>query len=217
MSALSTRISDLATRIGTEFKTVKSKIAGNNSGDLSGLTTTVKTSLLAAINELVSSLSGKQNSLGFTPENAAGKGQANGYASLDSGGKVPAGQLPSFVDDVLEYASFAALPGSGTAGVIYIALDTNLTYRWSGSAYVEISQSLALGETSGSAYRGDRGKTAFDHSQLTASNPHGVTFGNLAGANPTTLAGYGISDAYTKTDIGAPDTDFVATFNSALV
>ena len=69
--SLATRISDLTTRLATEFKTVKSKIAGNNSGDLSGLTTTVKTSILAAINELVTSLSGKQTNLGFTPENAA--------------------------------------------------------------------------------------------------------------------------------------------------
>ena len=68
--SLTSRISDLAVRTATEFKAVKSKIAGNTSGDLSSLTTTVKTSLLAAINELVSALAGKQNSLGFTPENA---------------------------------------------------------------------------------------------------------------------------------------------------
>lgn len=209
------RITDLTTRVATEFKTTKSKIAGNNSGDLSGLTTTVKTSILAAINELVTTIAGKQSSLGFTPENAANKGAANGYASLDSGGKVPASQLPAFVDDVLEYANLAAFPATGTAGIIYVAIDTNLTYRWSGTAYVNISQSLALGETSATAYRGDRGKTAYDHSQLTGSNPHNTAFSQLAGI-PTTISGYGITDAYTKTEIGVPETDFVATFNAGL-
>lgn len=80
-------------------------------------------------------------------------------------GVVPASQLPSYVDDVLEYASAAAFPAVGTAGKIYVALDTNLTYRWGGSAYVEISASLALGENATTAYRGDRGKIAYDHSQ----------------------------------------------------
>lgn len=79
--------------------------------------------------------------LGYTPENSANKGQANGYASLGSDGKVPSGQLPSYVDDVLEYANLASFPATGATGIIYIALDTNKTYRWSGSVYVEISAS----------------------------------------------------------------------------
>ncbi|CAB5225744.1 hypothetical protein UFOVP758_14 [uncultured Caudovirales phage] len=79
--------------------------------------------------------------LGYTPENAANKGQANGYASLDSSGLVPSSQLPSYVDDVLEYANLASLPGTGATGKIYVAIDTGKTYRWSGSAYVEISAS----------------------------------------------------------------------------
>jgi len=91
------------------------------------------------------------------------KGSANGVAELDGTGKVPAGQLPSYVDDVLEYADLAAFPVTGTSGIIYVAIDTNMTYRWSGTVYVEISTSVALGETSTTAYRGDRGKTAYDH------------------------------------------------------
>ena len=59
-------------------------------------------------------------------------------------GKVPAAQLPSYVDDVLEYANLAAFPTTGESGKIYVALDTNLTYRWSGSVYVEISPSPDL-------------------------------------------------------------------------
>lgn len=66
---------------------------------------------------------------------------ANGLATLDGSGKVPAGQLPSYVDDVLEYANTGAFPGTGETAKIYVALDTNKTYRWSGSAYVEISPS----------------------------------------------------------------------------
>lgn len=103
------------------------------------------------------------------------KGATNGLAELDTSGHVPTSQLPSYVDDVLEYSSKSAFPPVGSAGVIYVAIDTNLTYRWGGSEYVEISPSLALGETSATAYRGDRGKTAYDHSQITSGNPHGTT------------------------------------------
>lgn len=93
------------------------------------------------------------------------KGAVNGLAELGADGKVPASQLPSYVDDVLEYASLANFPGTGETGKIYVALDNGKIYRWSGSAYTEISASLALGETLSTAYRGDRGKIAYDHSQ----------------------------------------------------
>ena len=94
-------------------------------------------------------------------------GVAGGIAELDSLGKVPASQLPSYVDDVLEYADLSSFPATGESGKIYVAQDTNKTYRWSGSGYVVISETLALGETESTAYRGDRGKTAYDHSQST--------------------------------------------------
>ena len=88
-------------------------------------------------------------------------------------GLVPANQLPSYVDDVLEYADLASFPLFGEASKLYIAIDTNLVYRWGGSTYVVTSSSLALGDTSTTAYRGDRGKTAYDHSQATG-NPHNL-------------------------------------------
>lgn len=69
------------------------------------------------------------------------KGAAGGVASLDSGGKVPASQLPSFVDDVLEFPSLANFPGTGEAGKLYVAVDTDQVYRWSGSTYVQITAS----------------------------------------------------------------------------
>ncbi|MDR1008002.1 MAG: hypothetical protein LBL65_05510 [Campylobacteraceae bacterium] len=90
---------------------------------------------------------------------ATQKGAANGVASLGTDGKVPAAQLPSYVDDVHEYANFAAFPTPGESGKIYIALDTNKTYRWSGSEYAVISESLAIGETDSTAFSGSRGKT----------------------------------------------------------
>ena len=107
--------------------------------------------------------------LGYTPLNAALKGANSGVAELDASGKVPSSQLPSYVDDVVEYETTDDFPATGEAGKIYVATGTNKTYRWSGSAYVEISASLALGETSSTAYRGDRGKTAYDHAAAKGS------------------------------------------------
>ena len=117
------------------------------------------------------------------------KGKANGIATLDSNGLVPSNQLPSYVDDVIEVANFASLPETGEAGKIYVTLDNNLTYRWSGTQYIEISQSLALGETSSTAYPGDKGKETTDKVNQTQSNleahinnkanPHEVTIEQL--------------------------------------
>jgi hypothetical protein len=77
-------------------------------------------------------------------EDKANKGIPNGYASLAGDGKVPSTQLPSYVDDVIEVANYAALPTVGQTGVIYITLDNNNVYRWSGSVYVQISQPNAV-------------------------------------------------------------------------
>ena len=101
-------------------------------------------------------------------------GVASGVAELDSNGKVPSSQLPSYVDDIIEgyynetdgkfyEESTYTTEITGEAGKIYVSLDTDLPYRWSGSAFIEIPWGLALGETSSTAYRGDRGKTAYDH------------------------------------------------------
>lgn len=114
---------------------------------------------------------------------AAGeKGASGGVATLDETGRVPSAQLPGFVDDVREFDTRAEFPEAGESGVIYIAKDTNLTYRWSGSLYVEISPSLALGETDSTAFPGDLGKAAYDHSQVTQGNPHGVGFQDVGAA-----------------------------------
>ncbi len=99
----------------------------------------------------------------LSAEVTTSKGVANGYAGLDGGGKVPAAQLPSYVDDVLEFTNLAGFPGTGETGKIYIALDTSKTYRWSGSAYAAIVAGVAA------------------WSDITAK--------------PTTVAGFGITDA----------------------
>ena len=110
------------------------------------------------------------------------KGAPNGLASLNESGIIPSAQLPSYVDDVIEVDTFSNLPGTGESGKIYIVQDTNLTYRWSGTAYVEISKSLALGETSSTAYPGDKGKATTDKLNKTSNK---VVVGPIT-VNPST-------------------------------
>lgn len=90
-------------------------------------------------------------------------------------GTISAANLPSYVDDVLEYASLSKFPTTGESGKIYTALDTNKIYRWSGSAYVVISETIALGTTHSSAGYGDESRAAYNHSTKTSGNPHHVT------------------------------------------
>ena len=138
------------------------------------------------------------------------KGAVGGVAELDASGKVPATQLPSYVDDVIDLVNIVtANPTSGmtvgskyynsstkkiftatsaTVGVstdpesdkIYINISNNTTWRWSGTALVQMNAGLTLGETSSTAYRGDRGKIAYDHSQSTG-NPHNTTISDISG------------------------------------
>ena len=110
------------------------------------------------------------NALGYTPIDESRIGAANGVASLDASGRIPASQIPGGFDNIEEYDNLAAFPTTGEEGKIYVAKDTNLTYRWTGSQYVEISPSLALGETATTAYRGDRGKVAYDHSKVSGNS-----------------------------------------------
>jgi hypothetical protein len=98
------------------------------------------------------------------------------------GGLVPSSQLPPTVDEILEYNDLISFPPTGQSNKYYLALDTNKTYRWSGSVYTPINEGIALGETSSTAYRGDRGKIAYDHSQATG-NPHGTTKNDIGLAN----------------------------------
>lgn len=140
---------------------------------------------------------------------ASAKGAANGLAELDSTGKVPSSQLPSYVDDVIEVADYAHLPITGESGKIYVTLDTNLTYRWSGSEYVEVSKSLALGETESTAYRGDRGKTAYDHATESGKISAAVSSGlyKIAATAQGHVAGLTAVQKSDITALGIPGSD----------
>lgn len=140
------------------------------------------------------------DALGFTPENTSNKGQAGGYASLDLSGKVPALQLPSYVDDVIERDVFANLPATGETGIIYVTTDNNKTYRWSGSTYIEISPSPgstdSLSEGSTNKYFTDaRARAAISVTQnLSYNNSTGVITGPDLSSYLTTVALNDVSD-----------------------
>ena len=149
-----------------------------------------------------------------TKLNTSLKGANSGLAELDATGKVPSSQLPSYVDDVLEYPSLTDFPSTGETGKIYVATDTNKTYRWSGSAYVVISETLALGETDSTAYRGDRGATAYNHatdsSRLTTATAAGLyKVGATAEGHISGLTAIEKSDI---TELGVPAQDTTYTF-----
>lgn len=138
------------------------------------------------------------------------KGANSGLAELDANGKVPTSQLPSFVDDVVEADNYDSLPVEGETGKIYVTLDTNKTYRWSGSAYVEISESLALGTTSSTAFRGDYGQTAYTH----ATDSGKLTTATAAGMYKVGATAEGHISALTA--ITAADIEGILSFASDL-
>lgn len=123
-------------------------------------------------------------------------GAANGITPLDGNSKVPAAYLPSYVDDVLEFENKESFPTNGESGKIYTAIDTNKTYRWSGTTYTELSKSIGLGETSSTAYPGNLGKTtteALASHKSNQDNPHNVTKAQI-----------GLGDVNNTSDINKP-------------
>jgi len=121
----------------------------------------------------------------------------------------------SAFDNISEHANVGAFPGTGAADKFYLAQDTGILYRWTGSAYAIISAQLALGETSSTAYRGDRGKTAFDHVSAT-DNPHSVSkaqvgLSNVPNTNATARA------SHTGTQLAATISDFAATVRATVL
>ena len=199
------------------------------------------------------------------------KGVANGVATLDGTGKIPSAQLPSYVDDVVEYANMASFPATGSAGILYIAIDTNKQYRWAGTTY-QIITSGAVDSVAGKTgvvtldktdvglsnvdNTADSVKNVLSATKLTVSrniaitgdiswnvnfdgstnvtagatlSATGVSAGTYksvtvgtdgritGGTNPSTILGFGITDAYTKTEIGAIDTNYVSVFNASLI
>ena len=164
MATQEERLAELILDLGTDYKTILAMIGALNNLE------TAATNLVQAVNEVKATadaavagtapdatsmvkgivelatdseaLAMSATDLVLTPGNlGAIRNVANGLAGLDASGKVAAAQLPSFVDDVVEAANFAALPGSGESGKLYVTLDNNKSFRWSGSAYVEIQAS----------------------------------------------------------------------------
>lgn len=157
-SNLNNRIEDLDDKIDKEIADREAEI-DRIENKFDGVTDKLESSLQKEIEDRKAGDTTITNSLNAF---ISTKGQPGGLAELDSTGKVPAAQLPSYVDDVLEYSTKAQFPQTGETGKIYVAKDTNLTYRWTGTQYLEISQSLALGETPSTAYPGDKGKANRD-------------------------------------------------------
>lgn len=157
-SNLSNRIDDLDDKIDKEIADREAEI-DRIENKFDGVTDKLEEALQKEIEDRKAGDTTITNSLNAF---ISTKGQPGGLAELDSTGKVPAAQLPSYVDDVLEFSTKAQFPQTGETGKIYVAKDTNLTYRWTGTQYLEISQSLALGETPSTAYPGDKGKTNRD-------------------------------------------------------
>lgn len=157
-SNLSNRIDDLDDKIDKEIADREAEI-DRIENKFDGVTDKLEEALQKEIEDRKAGDTTITNSLNAF---ISTKGQPSGLAELDSTGKVPAAQLPSYVDDVLEFSTKAQFPQTGETGKIYVAKDTNLTYRWTGTQYLEISQSLALGETSSTAYPGDKGKANRD-------------------------------------------------------
>lgn len=157
-SNLSNRIDDLDDKIDKEIADREAEI-DRIENKFDGVTDELEAALQKEIEDRKAGDTTITNSLNAF---ISTKGQPGGLAELDSTGKVPAAQLPSYVDDVLEFSTKAQFPQTGETGKIYVAKDTNLTYRWTGTQYLEISQSLALGETPSTAYPGDKGKANRD-------------------------------------------------------
>lgn len=123
------------------------------------------------------------NEINTTYIKNAEKGTANGVAILDATGKIPASQVPGSMDEIIEgyyYNGEFYLDSThqqkitGEESKIYVDLETNKTYRWGGTTYVEISSSLALGETAGTAYEGNKGKANADAIAVLQEDMNGL-------------------------------------------
>lgn len=142
---------------------IKTTVAGNVSADIELTKASVGTNGVYGVTRLSSAINSSDETVAATPKAVKDAIESLGnVATLDENGRVPASQLPSYVDDVLE-GTLATFPSSGETGKIYVDTSTNTSYRWSGSQYTKVASDLSLGETSSTAYRGDYGAAAYTH------------------------------------------------------
>lgn len=189
--ALADLTSDATHRTVTDAEKQSWNAKSGFSGSYDDLTNIPSTFAPSAHNHAASEITSGTLNIARLPSITSDK-----ITSLDASkltGTVPTSVLPSYVDDVLEYTAKSSFPATGETGKIYVDTATNKTYRWGGSAYVEISASLALGETSSTAYYGDKGKIAYDHSQ-SAHAPSNAEANVQSDWNVTDTT----SDAYIK-------------------
>jgi hypothetical protein len=116
-------------------------------------------------------------------------------------GIISSEHIPGGTESIKEYQTKDEFPTVGSDGIIYVDVSTGTTYKWGGSMYVILRSSLALGETSESAYRGDLGKVAYDHARLTSGNPHNVTKSDLGLANVENKNSEAIRNELTKENV----------------
>lgn len=164
ISILSSQVSDKSDSInsnGSTLATSKAVKDAIESLDITQITNTAGKTV-ATIDEADGKVSATFQDISILSNQISDRGTAGNVATLDENGHVPASQLPSYVDDVLE-GTIATFPATGESGKIYVDTATNTSYRWSGTQYTKVASDLSLGETSSTAYRGDYGAAAYAH------------------------------------------------------
>lgn len=199
ITKLSNAINSTAENTAATSKAVKDAI---ESLDITQISNTAGKTV-ATISEQNGKVGATFQDISILSNQISDRGTAGCVATLDAEGHVPASQLPSYVDDVLE-GTVATFPATGESGKIYVDTATNTSYRWSGTQYTKIASDLSLGETSATAYRGDYGAAAYAH----AVTNKGIAVASGLYKITTNAEGHiTATAAVTSTDITSIETD----------
>lgn len=223
MASLTTRLTDLTTRIATEFKSLRTLVNGNASTN-GALKTTAKGNLVAAINEVFDRVSGAgSGDMQKATYDTNGDGIVDRAASAGSADEAPWAGITGKPSSFPPSAFDASLITSGTidparlpviASQVQVASSGDLT-ALTAAQQSTIGQGTVVTTTDGFrwVYSGSGSKTSSaSYIQLADITPEWTAIAN----KPTSIAGYGITDAYTKTEIGNPDTNFVTVFEGGI-